>query len=317
MSSLRAWWALVLLSLARQAHARQMVWIALALLGISVAGVAYLHALGRWGVSHWKIPRGSEVTFPVFIDRADFAFALAIRDPQARAFESAVWGSLRTLTHADVRTTEGYPFPGVGVHIFSRNVVFLVYLTFLLPLWSLSFATESIGGERENRSLIWLLTRPLPRWSVYLARFVALLPWALGLNVGGFALLCYAGGPAGQFVFAMYWPAVLWASLTFSALFLLVGAVFRRPAVVALIYSFLLETILGNLPGYLKRLSVSFYARCLMAERASEYGIESERAGVYLPVDGTTALVVLIGSAVVLVIAGAGWFSRAEYHEGD
>ena len=100
-------------------------------------------------------------------------------------------------------------------------------------------------------------------------------------------------------------PAVLWASLTFAALFLFIGAAFRRPAVVAIIYSFCLETVLGNLPGYLKRLSVSFYARCMMAERASQYGIETERSGVYLPVDGTTALVVLIGAAATLVVVGA------------
>ncbi|MGL4553032.1 MAG: ABC transporter permease [Gemmataceae bacterium] len=317
MSQWRAWLALVVLSLSRQARARQMVWIALGLLGLSVAGVAYLSAVGRWGVSHWTYPRGSGVTFPQLVDRVQITLAVTHRDPLAQAHDAAAFGAVRALVQRDVRDADGRPFPGAGFQVFSRTVVFLVFLTFLLPLWSLSFATESIGGERESRSLIWLLTRPIPRWAVYLARFVALLPWALGLNVGGFALLCFAAGPPGRLAFALYWPAVLWASLTFAALFLLIGAGFRRPAVVAILYSFCLEMVLGNLPGYLKRLSVSFYARCMMAERASEYGIETEKPGVYLPVDGTTALAVLIGAAAALVVAGAVWFSRAEYHEGD
>jgi hypothetical protein len=38
-----------------------------------------------------------------------------------------------------------------------------VFLSFLLPLFSLSFATEALGSERESRSLVWLLSRPLPR----------------------------------------------------------------------------------------------------------------------------------------------------------
>ena len=36
-------------------------------------------------------------------------------------------------------------------------------VSFLLPIWSLSFATEALGGERETNSLVWLLIRPLPR----------------------------------------------------------------------------------------------------------------------------------------------------------
>ena len=72
---------------------------------------------------------------------------------------------------------------------FSEVIVFTMFTTFLLPLWSLSFATEALGGDRENNSMIWLLSRPMPRPAIYLAKFVALLPWSLGLNVGGFALL--------------------------------------------------------------------------------------------------------------------------------
>ncbi len=155
-----------------------------------------------------------------------------------------------------------------GFLVFSRWIVFSIFLTFLLPLWSLSFATEALGGERESNSLIWLLTRPLPRPAIYLAKFVALLPWSLGLNLGGFGLLCLAAGQPGAMAFRLYWPAVLWATLAFSALFYLMGAFFRRPAVVAIVYAFFLEVIFGNMPGYLKRISIGFYTRCMMFEAA-------------------------------------------------
>ena len=69
--------------------------------------------------------------------------------------------------------------------VFSNGVVFALFTGFLLPILSLSFATEALGGEREDNSLVWLLTRPLPRPAVYLAKFTALLPWSIGLNVGG------------------------------------------------------------------------------------------------------------------------------------
>jgi ABC-2 type transport system permease protein len=184
-------------------------------------------------------------------------------------------------------------------------------------LWSLGFSTEALGGERSSQSLIWLLSRPIPRPAIYLAKFVALLPWSIGLNVGGFALLCLAGGTPGQRALALFWPAVVWATLAFSALFLLFGAYFRWPAVVAIDYSFCVEVWLGNMPGYLKRVSIGFYTRCLMFERAEEYGIQSEKPGVFLPVDGLTAMAVLVGGTLMLLLLGMWVFSRSQYHSVD
>jgi ABC-type transport system involved in multi-copper enzyme maturation permease subunit len=199
--------------------------------------------------------------------------------------------------------------------VFSRVAIFTVFLSFLLPLWSLSFATESFGSEREGSSIVWLLTRPLSRPAIYLAKFVALLPWSLGLNLGGFALVCMAAGRPGPMAIRLFWPAVLVGTLAFAALFHFIGAFFRRPAIIAVVYSFFLETILGNMPGYMKRLSISFYARCMMFDAAGEHGLQPEKPSMYLPVEGQTALWVLLATTLVLVIAGMLIFARKEYRE--
>jgi ABC-type Na+ efflux pump permease subunit len=199
--------------------------------------------------------------------------------------------------------------------MFARWVLFSLFLSFLLPLWSLSFATEAVGGEREARSLVWLLTRPLPRWSIYLAKFVGVLPWVLAFNLGGFALICLAAGEPGRLAFRLFWPGVTVSTVAFAALFHLLGATVRRPTVVALVYSFFLETILGDMPGLLKRVSVTFYTRCLMFDAAGEYGLSPERPTVYQPVSGGTAWTVLIAGTVCLLLAGMWWFSRTEYRD--
>src|SRR6516165_2111264 len=53
----RAWCYLVLLSWQRQARIRQMVWIALALLGFSVILIGLNTLAGRWGMGHRRGPR--------------------------------------------------------------------------------------------------------------------------------------------------------------------------------------------------------------------------------------------------------------------
>lgn len=316
-SAWRAWWALVRLSLYRQAASRQMVVLAVGLVVVSALVVGFCTLLGQWDVARWHWPPRSDVPLVQSTDGLQATIAVAHPSAGGQAIAAAALGAFRAVAAPGVGEGKQAPAVRIGFRRFSHAVVFLVFLSFLLPLLSLSFATEAFGGERESGGLIWLLTRPIPRPAAYLARFVALLPWAVGLNLGGFAVICLAAGDTGRLALALYWPAVLWATLAFASLFLLIGAYFRRPAIVALVYSFCLEMVLGNLPGYVKRVSISFYARCLMFEQASEYQIEPANPLVFLPVDGATALVVLIGAAVALLLLGMWVFARTEYHEVD
>jgi len=197
---------------------------------------------------------------------------------------------------------------------YSRWVVFVLFLAFLMPLFALAFASGSLGGERESRTLIWLTTRPLPRWAIYLAKLLATLPWTLGISVLGFSLLCFAGGGLGQRAIRIYWPAVLAGAFAFTCLFHLVGAVFRRPAIVGLVYIFFFETLVSNLPGSMKQLSLNYYVRSLFYNAVSSEitTVQPESVDVYAPIDSPTAWAVLLGVAVLLSLLGMFLFGRQE-----
>lgn len=324
-AGIRAWINLVRLCLQRQAHARQMVWIALGLLALTTTIVALNTAAGRWNMSGWRFPHRQDPSFQEWLERTAKSQGTIVINP-TRPSGSQIGRSTevpilvnpfprRALLQGPITSSIQAVLERSGFYVFSSSIVFSIFLSFLLPIWSLSFATEALGGEREARTLIWLLTRPMSRPAIYLAKFVALLPWSLGLNLGGFGVLCFAAGPPGHLAFRLYWPAVFWASLAFCSLFHLMGACFRRSAVVAIVYSFFLETILGNMPGYMKRVSISFYTRCMMFEKAQELGVQAEKPSVYLPVDGTTAWCVLAGLTAGLLVAGMIVFARSEYQD--
>ena len=302
-SLLRAWLYLVWLSWQRQARVRHMVWISLALLAIAAAAVLVQTVSLGWGMERmrpwWRV---SPVTYEQAFGQTDLALATAasLGSPPAAALGGGIMASAGAVLH---RTD----------FIIFSSVIFTIFVSLLLPLWSLSFGTEALGGEREGHSLIWLLTRPLPRTAIYLAKFAALLPWTVALNLGGFALLCAAAGRPGLRALQLFWPAVLCATLAYAALFHLIGAWFRRPAIIALVYAFFLETIMGNMPGFFKRVSISFYARCMMYDAAGAYGVQPESPAVFLPVSGTTAMVVLLGATVLLLLVGTYLFNRTEY----
>lgn len=279
-----------------------MVWVSLGLLSLTVFVVFLNTQRGRWKMANWDYPRRSSTTFQEHLETLDVARRTISWTPASQAISQAVIG----VTNAIMQNTEFFIFSWV---------ILIIVIPFLLPLWSLTFATEAIGREREVGNLIWLFTRPLPRWSVYLAKFVSLLPWSIGFNVGGFALICLAAGPIGPLAFERYWPAMVMGTLAFSAFFHFLAVLVPKPAIIAILYSFFLETLVGNLPGYLKRASISFYTRCLMFDAAQDYQIVPERETVFLKVEGATAWVILAGLTVLFLIAGMTIFSRKEYRE--
>ena len=201
---------------------------------------------------------------------------------------------------------------GWTVYTFGRALVGNIYLRFVLPLLCLCFGTQALGGDWEEKSLVWLLTRPLPRPMNYQSKNQATMPFAEALSV-------HVQFEAGELAGREGWQA----ALAYLSLFLLLGAIFRRSTIIALTYTFVVETILSNMPGLVKRITIAFYDRCLLFSLAEERGWHVAPKGVravipdnerfFLPVDETTALVVLVAVPTTLLLIGIWWFSRKEY----
>lgn len=306
-SAVRAFFALVAFSFRRLGRVRQMGWVALGLLGILAVTVAVnTHGPVGWGLPNrysWSMQTHVR-DYPGALDELQ----MLPGSGDTLGARAAAFAPFRAIL-ADDRFLADWAFLN-----FSRWVVFVMFLTFLLPMFSLAYASAALGAERESRTMIWLLTRPLPRWAVYLAKFLGALPWCLFAAGGGFAVLCLAGGEVGRRALVTYWPAVIAGTVGFAALFHLIGATFRRPAVVGLIYVFFFETLVANLPGSLKQLSLNYYAKSLLyTEAKAAVGTAvPEQLEVYSPADPLTAWLVLGGATVVLSALGMWAFGRQE-----
>jgi len=299
----RGWLALVRISIRRQARMRSMVWIAAALLGLSALFVAVISVSGGWKLTDRRPPTMRRYTYRQWLERAELQRAAHLRSEAALALDDAVIASIgAALEHS-------------AFLVFSRWVIFAIFQSFLLPLCTLSFATNALGSERESRTLIWIVTRPVPRPAIYLAKYVAALPWCLGFNLLGFAGICLAAGEPGQLALRLYWPAVICGTFALAAFFHLLAALFRRPAIVGLIYAFFFETLVADLPGDLKRCSMSFYIRSMMFDGTNELGLAADQLSVYNPVSGWTALAVLIGATLLFTLIGMFAFARRQHSE--
>src|SRR5476651_987440 len=134
----RAWCYLVWLSFQRQARAHLMVWIALGLLGLTLLILIIATQNNRWSMAAWTYPRGKG---PTYIGQVENGVKKNGHVENIRDVGLLPWqppeASLIVMAHGAYHDTV---VEGTGFFIFSDSVVFALFATFLLPLWTISFA---------------------------------------------------------------------------------------------------------------------------------------------------------------------------------
>jgi ABC-type transport system involved in multi-copper enzyme maturation permease subunit len=198
---------------------------------------------------------------------------------------------------------------------FAEENAMRLFVGFFLPILCLLYAAAALGEEYEERTFVYVLSRPLTLWKVYLAKGLGIAPLVVAATIGGFGLLCLSAGSAGLAAWPMFWPAVAFGAFAYTSLFLMIGALAPRPMVVGVGYAFFFEFIAGNLPGTIKRASISFHTKCMMYDAGSNMGFQPLSARQFMPVSGETAMAVLLTAGLVLLAVGAWRFHRREYRD--
>ena len=159
---------------------------------------------------------------------------------------------------------------------------------------------------------MYLLSTSIPRPLIYLSQYAAVLLLTLGVTLGSLVSLCLPFGADGWVTLRVFAPVVTLATTCYVGLFLLFSAWVHRATFLALAYALMIETLTANIPGVVKRITVSFYANSWLYDDSSPLNL-NPRIPAYDPVSATTAQWVLGLASVGLVALGMWLFSRKEY----
>jgi ABC-2 type transport system permease protein len=155
--------------------------------------------------------------------------------------------------------------------VYDSLVVGLIF-SFALTILSVTYGTGVVSQEIEQRTIVYLLTRPLPRWRLLLARFlVSVLVVAVVCVLATVLLALTVFGPT-QIGAANIGPdlnALILGAFAYGSLFLLLGTAVPRPLTWGLIFVFGWETWVPKLPGSFALLSVMSYLRALASREIS------------------------------------------------
>jgi len=195
---------------------------------------------------------------------------------------------------------------------FSQFLMF-VFASFVVPICAVAYATSSVGGDREDRTLLFLLIRPVPRPLILLAKYAATLPLALGIVMASLYIYCRAVGGVGWDAYSLYLPAIFYMTIAYISLFHFFAVTFRHSTIIALIYSLFMELLLGNMPGIVKRVAINYYGRSLMYASGVPLGLERPDPQWFEPISAASATLALIGIAVGGLLIALVVFQRREY----
>lgn len=190
-----------------------------------------------------------------------------------------------------------------------------VFANFLLPICALAYGTSSVGGEREDRTLLYVLVRPIPRGMILLGKFCASLPPTLGIVLASYFLYCRLAGGVGDQAWWLFLPAVCLSALSYLCVFHLFAVMFRHATIVALLYALFMELLLGNMPGMIKRVAVNFYARSLIYGAGAPLGLKSPNPWWFEPISAASATWTLVAISVVSLLAALVIFQSREYRD--
>ncbi|MCA2215690.1 ABC transporter permease subunit [Jidongwangia harbinensis] len=169
-------------------------------------------------------------------------------------------------------------------------------LAVVLPVISLIVGTGVLGSEVDDGTLVHILTKPMPRRDIILAKLgVAIVVSAVTCAVPLFIAGALAGS-AKLGVGLAVGAAV--GACAYSAFFLLLSLVTRRPVLLGLVYILVWEGLLGRFVSGTRVLSIEQYV-ITFADRISSSDLLVAR--VSLPVAVVLSVLITVGCTVAAV----------------
>lgn len=126
-------------------------------------------------------------------------------------------------------------------------------------------AAPAVASELEQRSWVYLATRPNGIFWLLIGKYLVSVTW--GTTAAWFGtfvsvLLCGIGAPVT--IIASLSALSFLSALSYSALYILVGAMFpKRAMVFCLVYTAVIELVFGSIPAVINRMTVQFRLRTL------------------------------------------------------
>lgn len=199
-------------------------------------------------------------------------------------------------------------------------MVWVFYLRFTVPVLGIFYGTSLIADEVEDKTITYLFTRPVRRGAVLAGKYLAYLACTIFVVLPSVTLVYLLVVPmrgtlGGSFLDLVKDLGLLALGLAvYGSLFAFIGAKFKRPLLIGLIFIFGWEQAALAFPGYMKKFTVAYYLQGLVPHAMPNDGVVGLLQGIFRESPSLGASLLWLGLiwAVCLTLA-ASVVERREY----
>ncbi|RYG34939.1 hypothetical protein EON81_14175 [bacterium] len=187
----------------------------------------------------------------------------------------------------------------------------------LLALVAAILATGVVSQEVEQKTIVYLLTRPVPRWRYLVGRMGAAMVVTFLISLlAASAVSIAVYGTLGS----MFWrdvPAIAAGSAAYVSLFTMFSLLVNRAMIVCLLFAFGWELAIPNLSGDIYLLSINSYLTAIARHPAPSGGVDMldllGGLGGTNTLAPTLAWALAMGLTLASVAFSVYWFSQREF----
>lgn len=244
-----------------------------------------------------------------------YLFRITLRDlvRPGKLIAAALLVGVAVLVAAIVRANAG---PGEFHPAASYNgISSILVFGYIVVILSLVYSTGLIGQEIEQKTIPYLLTRPMPRWRILLAKYLAaVVVTTVTVWLADIAVALTLFGPA-KIGASHLWKDMLilpLGAMAYNGIFLLLSTLVSKGLLYGLGYAFI-EPLLPRIPGDWQKISLLTYLHALAPHLDAGDATMSAQAAVAVEIAGWIAWTVVITVILGSVIASLVVFSTREY----
>jgi ABC-type transport system involved in multi-copper enzyme maturation permease subunit len=219
------------------------------------------------------------------------------------------------VSNEGVRTTVRMTGPAIfGL------MIWVFYLRFTVPVLGVFYGTSLMADEVEDKTITYLFTRPIRRGAVMAGKFLAYLGCTVfvvlpSVMIVYLLIVPMQGSLGGSFIDLVKDLALLTLGLAvYGALFAFIGAKFKRPLLIGLVFIFGWEQVALAFPGYLKKFTVAYYIQGLVPHAMPNDSTLSLIQGIFRESPGLFSSLFWLAVIWIVFLGAAAWVvERREY----
>jgi ABC-2 type transport system permease protein len=199
-----------------------------------------------------------------------------------------------------------------GGNSFFFEMIHAYYLQFAIGIVMLGLGLGGFPADQANGTLVYLLSRPIPRSGIVLGK-------TLSICFTGVVLILVSATGTGALLkadlseIARAWLGLGVASCYYGIIFTVLPLLTRRTAAIGIVYVLPWEGFVSLLPGTVHTLTASYYIRALIPGGASRHPAIAIMTALSETPSTSEAVLRLLITCVVAVAIGIALFRRKEF----